>query len=52
VSALPAADAARRDALRDGAKALYLALDPGRNDKTDLAQMTPDDEVMLLHVME
>jgi hypothetical protein len=52
VSALPAADAARRDALREGAKALYLALDPGRNDKTDFAQMTPEDEVRLLHVME
>ena len=24
----------------------------GRNDKADIAQMTPDDEVVLLHVME
>jgi hypothetical protein len=38
--------------LRDAAKALYRALDPGRSDKDDLAQMTPDDEVLLLHVME
>ena len=46
------ADAAHRDALRDGAKALYQALDPRRNDKDDIAQMTPEDEVLLLHVME
>ena len=39
VSAVPPADAAG-------------ALDPGRSDKDDLAQMTPDDEVLLLHVME
>jgi hypothetical protein len=52
VSSMPPADAAHRDALREAAKALYLALDPRRNDKVDLAQMNPDDEVMLLHVME
>jgi hypothetical protein len=52
VSSVPPADAAHRDALREAAKALYLALDPGRNDKVDLAQMKPDDEVVLLHVME
>ena len=52
VSAVPPADAAHRDALREGAKALYRALDPRRNDKDDLSQMTPEDEVLLLHVME
>jgi hypothetical protein len=52
VSSVPPADAAHRDALRDGAKALYLALDAGRNDKEDLARMRPEEEVMLLHVME
>jgi hypothetical protein len=52
VSSVPPADAAHRDALREAAKALYLALEPGRNDKADLAQMTPDEEVTLLHVME
>jgi hypothetical protein len=52
VSAVPPADAAHRDALREGAKALYRALDPNRNDKDDLAQMSPDEEVALLHVME
>jgi hypothetical protein len=50
VSSVPPADAAHRDALREGAKALYYALDPQRSD--DLAQMTPEDEVALLHVME
>lgn len=52
VSSLPPAEAAHRDALREGAKALYLALDAGRNDKDDLARMRPNDEVMLLHVLE
>jgi hypothetical protein len=52
VSSVPPADAAHRDALREAAKALYLALEPRSNDKADLAQMTPDEEVTLLHVME
>jgi hypothetical protein len=52
VSAVPPADAAHRDALREGAEALCRALDARRNDKDDLAQMTPEDEVLLLHVME
>lgn len=38
--------------LRDAANALYRALEPARNDKTDLAGMTPEEEVLLLHVME
>jgi hypothetical protein len=28
------------------------ALDPRRNDTKDMAQMTPEEEVLLLHVME
>jgi hypothetical protein len=52
VSSVPPADAAHRDALRDGAKALYLALDPRSNDKADIARMSPDEEVLLLHVLE
>ena len=39
-------------ALRNGAEALYRALDVRRNDRADRAQMTPEDEVLLLHVME
>ena len=51
VSSVPPADVDHRDALRDGAKALYLALEPvGKKD--DLSDMTPDEEVLLLHVME
>jgi hypothetical protein len=52
VSSVPPADAAHRDALRDGAKALYRALDPRRNDQNDIAHMTPEEEVLVLHVME
>ena len=49
VSAVPPADAAYRDALREGAKELCHALDARRNDRVDLAQMTPEEEVVLLH---
>lgn len=52
VSSVPPSDAAHRDALRDGAKALYRALDSRRNDQRDFAQMTPDEEVRLLHILE
>ena len=52
VSAVPPSDAAHRDALREGARALYRALDPRHSDENDLAQMTPEEEVALLHVME
>jgi hypothetical protein len=52
VSSVPPADAAHRDALREGAKALYQALNPRRNDKDDIARMTPEEEALLLHVME
>jgi hypothetical protein len=52
VCSVPPADSAHRDALREGAKALYQALNPRRNDKDDIAQMTPEEEVLLLHVME
>jgi hypothetical protein len=52
VSSMPTSDAVHRHALREGAKALYLALNPSCSDKADFAQMTPDEEVLLLHVME
>jgi hypothetical protein len=39
VSSVPPADAAHRDELREGAKALYRALDPRRNDR----RHRPDD---------
>ena len=48
VAALPLADAEHRNALRAGAKALYQALDGD----ADATGMTPDEEVLLMHVME
>lgn len=54
-TSLPPADAAHREALREAAKALYLALADnagGANDDADIAGMTPDEEVRLLHIME
>ena len=48
VSLLPPADAQHRDALRKAAKALYFALD----DTLRPSEMTPDEEVLLTHLME
>jgi hypothetical protein len=47
-------DIAHRDALRDAAKAFYLALEAAARDEDekDFASMTPQDEVRLLHIME
>jgi hypothetical protein len=64
VSKMPPADAAHRNALWEGAKALYRALGAGTDDNrskkrgarssaVDLSQMTPEEEeVLLLHIME
>jgi hypothetical protein len=55
VTALPLADAAHRNALLDAAKALYLALKTHtqkNKDKDDISNMTPDQEVRLVHIME
>ena len=49
VSAVPAGDVIHRDELREAAKALSDAL---AADADDVARMAPDDEVLLLHVME
>jgi hypothetical protein len=57
-SVKPPEDAGHREALRDAAKALYLALEDraavngAGNKAPDDAQMTPDEEVLLLHVLE
>jgi len=48
VSALPADDKVHREALRDAAKALHEAL----ADPDDVAGMTAEDEVLLLHTLE
>ena len=50
VTALPATDVTHREALRDAAKALYLAL--AREGANDKAGLTPDEEVRLLHILE
>ena len=68
VSAMPPDDTGHREALRDGAKALFHALraipahvraggrherhDRARAGETDLSGMSPDEAVALLHVME
>jgi hypothetical protein len=44
-----------REALADGAKALSSALESAAGkgkDKNDVTQLTPEEEVLLLHVME
>ena len=54
-ASLPADDVAHRETLRDAAKALFLALGgdtSGGADRDDIADMTPDEEVRLLHIME
>ena len=48
VSVMPPADVAHREALREAAEALYLALD----DTVRTSEMTPDEEVRLTHLME
>lgn len=53
VSALPPEDAAHREAVREAAKALYLSLDDrGATKAGDVSEMTPEEEVLLLHVLE
>jgi hypothetical protein len=49
VSAVPVEDAAHRDSLREAAKTLSDALVA---DADDVSRMTPEDEVLLLHVIE
>ncbi len=55
VASLRPADVAHREALRDAAGALYLALKADERENKnhdDLSSMTPDEEVRLLHIME
>jgi len=65
-SAVPADDVDHRNALREAAKALHGALaakparqsraieasSPSRKGETDLTKMSPEEEVLLLHVLE
>jgi hypothetical protein len=50
VAALPATDVTHREALRDAAKTLYLALACGGSN--DNPNRTPDEEMRLLHILE
>lgn len=55
VDGLPRAGSTHREALRNAAKALYVALSAdahGSEDRDDISKITPDEEVLLLHVME
>ena len=61
VSAMPPQDAEHREALREAAQALYRSLErPATNGRKvgrakkadDLSEMTPEEEVLLLHVLE
>jgi hypothetical protein len=54
VATIPPADGMSRQALRDAAEALYRALGDGHVEKSkdDLADSTPREEVLLLHVLE
>lgn len=52
VASLPVGDLVHRDALRGGAKALCLALEDGEHDSDGRADLTPEEEVRLLHIME
>jgi hypothetical protein len=49
---VPPEDAAHRDLLRDAASALYSALEAEPADAKAASRMTPEEEVLLLHVME
>jgi hypothetical protein len=50
----PPVNAAHRETLRDAAEALYRTLGDGdeKKSKNELADLTPQDEVLLLHVLE
>jgi hypothetical protein len=64
VAVMPPEDAVHRDALRTAAEALYRALSaetkPGgeekrermKRDKDDLSELTPEEEILLLHCLE
>jgi len=54
VATQPRADIEHREALRDAARALYIALkaEAARHKDGDVGKMTPEEEVLLLHVLE
>jgi hypothetical protein len=54
VSSVPLDSAVNKDRLWDAAKALYLALDAKDRDSKDddISEMTPEEEMLVLHTME
>ena len=52
VASLPAGDLAHRQALCDAAKAFYLALKADKRQSDGTADLTPEEEVRLLHILE
>jgi hypothetical protein len=60
VSAMPLEDTAHRETVREAAKALYRSLDErekvraagGKKKAGDVSELTPEEEVLLLHVLE
>jgi len=51
-SAMPRHDQAHREAVRDAARALFDALAEPAAGHSELDEMTPEEEVLLLHIME
>jgi len=51
VASLPADDLVHRETLREAAKMLHLALET-EQDRRDQADLTPDQEARLLHILE
>ena len=51
-SAMPRHDKAHREAVRDAARALYDALAEPSAEHAEPNEMTPEEEVLLLHIME
>ena len=52
VESSPAQEFAHRATLRDAAKAFYLALERDAHGRATSAELTPEQEVRLLHIME
>jgi len=52
VASFPAGDLAHREALRVAAKALYLALETDEGARDNTTDLTPEEEVRLLHILE
>jgi hypothetical protein len=52
VASLPVSDFPHREAVRDAAKALYLAFESDESSRNSTAAITPDEDVRILHILE